>query len=163
MMHCTQLELPADLYAAMVAHATEGSPSEVVGMLGGLWQGQQATAVELLPLESLGSNEFFLANPRSQYLATRTLKRLGHQVVGIYHSHPGGVAVPSPIDCHFARDQHCPHIVIGADSTHAPGAWEVTAWWVGASGRPSPVPIRVTGEIGVASRARGRSTPSRPT
>jgi proteasome lid subunit RPN8/RPN11 len=55
------------------------------------------------PLPNLAAHGAFLADPRAQFEAERTLARLKLIPVAVYHSHPGGTPTLSDADLAFAR------------------------------------------------------------
>lgn len=150
MSNCTGLELSDRVVRAMVAHAEEGATHEAVGLLGGRTHAGASVALQAVPLTNLGGADFFVADPHSQYLGLRKIHQSGYEVVAVYHSHPGGAPVLSPLDRLFAEQWARPHLVISED-VHAQERWRFTAWLVmaGAGVRPVPVtlgrPARVDG------------------
>ncbi len=89
------LYLPAGLRAQILAHARQGYPEEVCGLVAG----RSGCAVEVYPGRNISPT------PRVAYeLDHDTLARLidiedaGLELVAIYHSHPAGPEVPSATD-----------------------------------------------------------------
>ncbi|HNZ01745.1 MAG TPA: M67 family metallopeptidase [Anaerolineaceae bacterium] len=70
-------------------------PEEACGLLGG----RQNRAEIVLPVtNSLHSSTRFFLDPEEMIAAILQLESRGMDVVGIYHSHPAGPAVPSETD-----------------------------------------------------------------
>ena len=81
--------------AAILKHCRRELPNEACGILGG-----RARRVEgVYPVQSAHpSPSRFTMEPTAQFLALDELSRAGLELVGIYHSHPDGSAVPSHVD-----------------------------------------------------------------
>jgi [CysO sulfur-carrier protein]-S-L-cysteine hydrolase len=78
----------------MLLHVRSVFPQEAVGLLGGTG----SSVAQVLPLPNIARPGMFLADPRAQFLAERSLRDAGLTPVGIYHSHPKGGAQLSPAD-----------------------------------------------------------------
>jgi len=86
-------------------------PAEAVGFLAG-----RANRIELaVPLSNIAPLGTFFAHPLSQYQAERDIKSRGLQVLGIYHSHPGGCACLSKQDVELGKVWACAHLVLSID------------------------------------------------
>lgn len=92
--------LPHEAWRRIVDHAAAVLPREAVGLLGGTADGSVSYVA---PLPNLAADGAFLADPRSQFEAERTLARLELIPVAVYHSHPGGTPTLSVADLEFAR------------------------------------------------------------
>ena len=98
-MDSLTVTLPRAIYDGIIAHAREGAPEEVCGIVAG----RGALASELAP----GRNE--ADNPRLDYwMDGETLLRQfefeerGEEMIAIYHSHPCDEAYPSASDARNA-------------------------------------------------------------
>lgn len=93
------IELPRALADALVAHARQGTPNEVCGIVG-LREGR---VVRLEPARNAA------AQPRTRFeIDSRDLVKVieldkAGLEVGFYHSHPASRAYPSGTDVAFAR------------------------------------------------------------
>lgn len=141
-MDCRHLELTRSVVHAMVIHADREGSREAVGLLGGEHQGWHVVARRAVALRNLGGTRFFLVDPYSQFLGMRSLQQEGYEIVGIYHSHPGGAATLSQVDRVFAAPWDCAHLVIAPDGA-VPGSWRVTAW-MGAGEDFHQLPVEPT-------------------
>ena len=136
-MAAETIVLRAEQYARIIEHAWAGLPGEVVGLLGGT-----AGCVRIvMPLPNVMASRAFLADPFAQFHAERELLRSNLQLIGIYHSHPGGGAQLSPCDLVFARTRSCVHIVVALDRPHQAGE-EVRAFRI-VQGCITEVSIRI--------------------
>lgn len=132
------LRLTQSVYDSILRHATAMLPMEAVGLLGGHAKNY---ADDSLPLANCLGPFAFLADPFGQYKAERELKYRRLQLLGIYHSHPGGGAQLSPVDLIFASKRKCLHVVI-ALGRRPPMSDEVRAYRV-IENSPVEVPVRI--------------------
>ena len=84
----------ADL-ATLIEHCRREMPNEACGILGG--RAGRVESVHPVPSAS-PSPARFVMDPAGQFRALDRIARAVQDVVGIYHSHPGGPAVPSRSD-----------------------------------------------------------------
>jgi proteasome lid subunit RPN8/RPN11 len=108
-------------------------PQEAVGLLGG----KDGRVSVVRPLPNIGPRWTFLADPFAQYCAERALARAGADILGIYHSHPGGGVQLSPLDLVVAQHQSCVQVVVALDP-EIDGRAELRAYRV-ENGRVSDV------------------------
>jgi len=80
----------------MLAHAREEEPRECVGLL----LGGEGLAEVALPLENVSKTPrtAYRAGPRELLKVLRQADEMDLEVLAIYHSHPGGLALPSARD-----------------------------------------------------------------
>ena len=55
----------------------------------------------------------YLIDPRDHFAARREARRLGLDVIGFFHSHPGGPATPSPSDVAEASYPDHVYVIVG--------------------------------------------------
>lgn len=109
------LYLPAELTAQIIAHAQQGYPEEVCGLVAG----RAGCAAEVHPGRNISPT------PRVAYeLDHETLARMiefedaGLELVAIYHSHPAGPEVPSATDIARAAYPDAVYLILSlADPT----------------------------------------------
>lgn len=126
--------LTGDQLYSMIAHA-RSSPGEVCGVLVG----------RLAPfrVDQAVPGHNVHVNPQQHYLIDATTllhaddlaRATGQEVVGFYHSHPRGAAVPSVHDLRDAWPEHVYLIVAFAN-----GLPYVCTWQVDQQGKLRPVP-----------------------
>lgn len=109
------IHLPLDIYNEIIAHAQQGSPQEVCGILAG----SNGHATELVR----GRNE--ATNPVLDYwvdgqtlLKQFDFEDRGEAMIAVYHSHPVDEAYPSATD---ARNAYYPDAVYLICSLKDPG------------------------------------------
>ena len=88
-----KLELTDEVLATMRAHAERAWPEECVGAV--LSDGATSVPLQNVAIDRRGS---FLVSARESIELERTAEAKGLSVLGFYHSHPDGPAVPSAAD-----------------------------------------------------------------
>ena len=118
------LELSIADRAAILAHA-RASGVEVCGLL--LGAGTRVSRV--VPCANVATDpaRFFEIDPAALIAAHRAARGGGPKVIGHYHSHPSGVAEPSPRDAAEAAPDGAVWIVVAGD--------RLTAWRAVEKGR----------------------------
>jgi proteasome lid subunit RPN8/RPN11 len=89
------LEIPREIYDAMVAHCKRDAPLEACGLLCG-----NAPRVSLVyPLRNEAQSETrYFADATELFRANEDRRAKGTEILAIYHSHPRWAAVPSRTD-----------------------------------------------------------------
>lgn len=77
--------VPQTIHDDMIAHAREGFPLEVCGILGGT--GDTVSAIYRMT-NTDASNEHFMMDPREQFAVVKDIRAKGLAMLAIYHSHP---------------------------------------------------------------------------
>lgn len=90
-----ELSLTWQQWDAMRQHVRQKFPEEGCGLLGGL-NGQVQLVIPIT--NRLHSPTRYMMEPQQQYYAFQLIEKLEMELIGIYHSHPAGPAVPSPTD-----------------------------------------------------------------
>jgi proteasome lid subunit RPN8/RPN11 len=111
------MRIPRTIREAMIAHALEGLPFEVCGILGG--RGTLVSSIH--PTRNLKeSGSHFLMDPREQIAAMESLRLQGLEVLAFYHSHPAGPAYPSAEDVRLAFYPEAVTVIVSLESPQAP-------------------------------------------
>ena len=90
-----KVKIPPPVVAEMLAHAREEAPNECCGLLVGR-RGVVDRAARARNLEAGPTR--YLIDPHDHLEAMKGARAEGRHVIGAYHSHPSGPAVPSPSD-----------------------------------------------------------------
>jgi len=108
------IEIPNEILDDMIAHAEEGFPLEVCGILGGI----SATVSHNYRMTNTdASNEHFMMDPKEQFAVVKDLRAKGLTMLAVYHSHPESPARPSEEDIRLALTPGVSYIIISlADS-----------------------------------------------
>ncbi len=94
------LEIPDPLLRRLEAHAVEGYPSEVCGLLVGT-DGEVRVVSEVkrgVNLLGDSTTDRYIIDPRDILRTDREAREMGLEVLGFYHSHPNHPAAPSAYD-----------------------------------------------------------------
>ena len=83
----------------MVEHAQQELPNECCGLLAGVREETTLRVLARHPLVNAAASPVeFWSEPRSMFLATKEMRKHGHNIVAIYHSHPTSAPIPSATD-----------------------------------------------------------------
>jgi proteasome lid subunit RPN8/RPN11 len=111
------LQIPKNIHDDLIAHAREGFPLEVCGILGGT--GESVSAI--YPMTNTdASNEHFMMDPREQFAVVKDLRAKGLAMLAIYHSHPESPARPSQEDIKLALTPGVSYIIISLADPQQP-------------------------------------------
>jgi desampylase len=93
------LVLPVPLRRQILDEARAALPREACGLIEGVRDGGEIRATAIHPVANLaGEPDRFELDPAEHIALLRELRGSGRQIVGCYHSHPGGRAEPSARD-----------------------------------------------------------------
>lgn len=123
------IEFSREAYDAIVAHAREGSPMEICGVLGGDF-GDERSRVEATyraaNVSETPETEYYI-DPEEQLEITEDIEGDGRNVVGFYHSHPAGPTTPSETDAARATWPGLSYVIVCLDGEPFVGAWRWNA------------------------------------
>ena len=111
------IQIPQSIHDDMIAHAREGFPLEVCGILGG--NGESVSAVYRMT-NTDASNEHFMMEPREQFAVIKDLRAKGLAMLAVYHSHPETPARPSQEDIKLALTPDVSYVIISLADAAAP-------------------------------------------
>src|SRR5262245_35504072 len=97
--------------ASLIAHAREESPRECCGLL--LGRGDEVAEVRRARNVALSPATRFAIDPKDHIDARRDARARGLEILGFYHSHPHGAAVPSATDVAEAAYPGSVYAIIG--------------------------------------------------
>ena len=103
------LKIPRNIHDDLIAHAREGFPLEVCGLLGG--SGDTVSVIYRMT-NTDASNEHFMMDPREQFTVIKDLRAKGVSMLAIYHSHPETPARPSVEDIKLALTPDVSYVII---------------------------------------------------
>ena len=132
------VSVSASAAGIMLAHARRARPRECCGLLVG-GRGRVKTAV---PMPNLARTRTrFQIDPRAHIALQRVLRVIAPalSIVGVYHSHPRGRAVPSETDIAEAQYPDWIHVIVGLG-----GARPETRAFLIARGRARRIALRRT-------------------
>jgi len=103
------LKIPVSIHNDLIAHAREGFPLEVCGILGGT---DNTVSAMYRMANTDASNEHFMMEPREQFRVVKELRAKGLSMLAIYHSHPETPARPSHEDIKLALTPLVSYVII---------------------------------------------------
>jgi proteasome lid subunit RPN8/RPN11 len=109
--------LPAQVQAAIIAHAREGKPEEICGVV----RGRGPAAYEAIRGRNIAAEriENYEVDPQTLLLQFK-FEEQGEEMMGIYHSHPVSVAYPSATDAWNAYYPECIYFICSLEHDDAP-------------------------------------------
>ncbi len=121
------LLLPRHLHSAMVQHAHSELPNECCGLLAGVREGDVLRVLARHPLvNGAASPVEYLSEPRSMFDAVQAMRKDGHEILAIYHSHPTSAPIPSTTDLARNYSPDVPNFIIGLSGPDP----IVRGWWL---------------------------------
>lgn len=111
------LKIPQHIHDDIIAHAREGLPLEVCGILGG--SGDTVEAIYRVT-NSDASNEHFSMEPKEQFAVVKDMRIKGVKMLAIYHSHPETPARPSEEDIRLALTPGVSYVIVSMMAPDAP-------------------------------------------
>lgn len=111
------LKLPKAIHDDIIAHAREGFPLEVCGILGG----NDGAVSEIFRMTNTDeSNEHFMMKPKEQFAVVKALRGKGLAMAAIYHSHPESPARPSEEDIRLALTPGVSYVIVSLMAPETP-------------------------------------------
>ena len=111
------IRIPQAIHDELLAHAREGFPLEVCGILGGT--GDTVSAVYRMT-NTDASNEHFMMEPKEQFTVVKDLRAKSLAMLAIYHSHPETPARPSDEDIRLALTPGVSSVIISLADSQQP-------------------------------------------
>ena len=122
----TTLVLPKKLLEEMLSHARDSAPLEACGVIAGEVSGGQKLARVVYRCRNVAENplvEYTIA-PEDLVKALSEIEKRGLEVLGFYHSHPGGGVSPSGIDRAKASWDGASYVIVNLRGEVASWVWE---------------------------------------
>lgn len=136
--------IPERVRDDILAHAREGAPDEVCGILAGS-RGDDRRVAARRPAENAAENPRtrYEIDPRDQLALLEAIDDAGREVVGFYHSHPRGPPGPSETDAAEATWPGRSYVIAAPDEGRGgETAWSLDSWrWSGEAFVPEEVRI----------------------
>jgi [CysO sulfur-carrier protein]-S-L-cysteine hydrolase len=128
----SRLVIPDLLLAELIEHARRGVPIECCGLLAGQITNGVGFATTRYPIENeLASPTDYLTDARGMFLAFRSMRERGIELLAIYHSHPASEPVPSRRDIERnTYGETVVHLIVSLAGTEP----EVRGWWLTEAG-----------------------------
>lgn len=134
------LVLPRTVRDALVAHAREGEPNEICGILSGT-RGNESRVERAHRTENVADTPrvTYAIDPAEQLELMEEIDENGREVVGFYHSHPDGPDEPSATDAARATWPDYLYVIVSLQGAEPlVGAWR----WTGETFEREAVEVR---------------------
>ena len=116
----TRLILPPPLRAQLLAAAHAAAPRECCGLVAGQVTDTVARARALHPARNRAARaDRFDIDPQDHFDTLRRARGAGQDIIGCYHSHPGGRAEPSAADLAGAGEEDFLWLIAADDALAA--------------------------------------------
>ena len=129
------LKISAAQWQEMLVYVRRHAPQEACGLLAG--KGDQAEKVIFVRNQAQSLTRFVM-DPHEQLNAFDWIESNGLELLGIFHSHPGGPETVSLTDIAEAA-----YDVVHVIWSPAHGHWQARGFWI-ESGRASEVSLQIT-------------------
>lgn len=116
------LWLSEDQARTIIRHALDASPREACGLIAGI--GSRAERIIPIPNHAADPLHFFGMEQAALVRAMFDIQRAGLALIGIYHSHPRGNAIPSLTDIQRCAYPDTAYLIVGLGRKHP----ELAAW-----------------------------------
>ncbi len=130
------IRIPAAIHDDLIAHAKEGFPLEVCGILGGT--GDTVSVIYRMT-NTDASNEHFMMEPKEQFSVVKDLRAKGLAMLAIYHSHPESPARPSEEDIKLALTPDVSYVIVSLADAELP---DIKSYKI-SSGKVEPETLEV--------------------
>lgn len=135
-----RLLLPPALLAQIVQHARESAPQEACGLIGG----REERGEVAVPIPNVAATPRFRYEMEHRRMVEAIIgfRKLGLDMVAVYHSHPAEAALPSQTDIAEATWPDVTYVIIGMVDAELPDvrAWRLSRQW------PDPVQVPIETE-----------------
>jgi proteasome lid subunit RPN8/RPN11 len=138
------LRIPRAVLEGTYAHAREGAPQEVCGLLAGRRDGTAHVVLHAFRVRNAHPRPIgeYALDPQEQLRLTLHVEDdMGLEVVGFYHSHPAGPARLSATDAARASWPGASYLLIHLRPTEG----HLSARWDADKGRFQPEPVEIEG------------------
>ena len=141
-MPAASIRLPQAVRRSILRQARSAQPLECCGLL----VGRRSHVLFAWPVRNLAASAVrYEVDPRAHIDLRRVLRRFTPElaIIGVYHSHPRGLAVPSAADVSEALYEDWIHLIVGLGGARA----EVAAFRV-RRGRVQRLRLQPGGALG---------------
>jgi len=119
------LILPDHLRRRIIEHCVAALPNEGCGLIA---SDEVGRVVAIYPTGNADpSPATYTIPPKEHYAALTDADAHGWELSGVFHSHPNGLAEPSPTDLALALDSTWTYLVVGLGPEPVIRAWRIRA------------------------------------
>lgn len=119
------LTVPSQILEAIIAQARAEAPNECCGVLAGRSRQRVSHRFPLVNCAATPTNRFE-SSPESMFAAMKSMKRLGIEILAVYHSHPKSPAKPSVTDREWNYSANVANLIVSlSDEPPEVKCWKV--------------------------------------
>jgi proteasome lid subunit RPN8/RPN11 len=101
----------------VISHCKSVYPNEACGLLAG----ERNIAEKIYRITNIEkSSVSYMMDPDEQFRVMKEMRKNGHEIVAIYHSHPYSQAYPSPVDVSLAFYPDPVYLIVGLTDKNRP-------------------------------------------
>ena len=111
------MKIPQTIIDEMLAHAREGYPNEVCGLIAG----KNGLVSRIFRTTNIDESSIsYMMEPAEQFRAFKEIRAEGLELLAIYHSHPTSPAYPSQTDVRLAYYPEAAYLIASLQNVGAP-------------------------------------------
>ena len=111
------MKIPQTIIDEMLAHAREGYPNEVCGLIAG----KNGLVSRIFRTTNIDESSIsYMMEPAEQFRAFKEMRVEGLELLAIYHSHPTSPAYPSQTDVRLAYYPEAAYLIASLQNVGAP-------------------------------------------
>lgn len=105
-------------YWQIIEHGRRSLPLECCGLMGGKKTPAGFEILSIYEMQNLdNSGQHFSMDPKEQFAMMKQMRKAGHELVGLYHSHPSTPSRPSEEDKNLAYDEKLLYAILSLMET----------------------------------------------
>lgn len=111
------MKIPQSIINDMLAHAKEGYPHEVCGLI----TGKENLPSRIFRMNNIDkSSVSYMMDPAEQFRVFKEIRNEGLELLAIYHSHPTSGAYPSQTDVRLAFYHEAVYLIVSLQKVGNP-------------------------------------------
>lgn len=111
------MKIPQSIINDMLAHAREGYPHEVCGLI----TGKENLPSMIFRMSNIDkSSVSYMMDPSEQFRAFKEIRKEGLELLAIYHSHPTSPSYPSQTDVRLAFYPEAVYVIVSLQKVGNP-------------------------------------------
>jgi|SRR3990172_4863545 len=111
------MKIPKSIINDMLAHAKEGYPHEVCGLI----TGKENLPTRVFRMTNIDeSSVSYMMDPAEQFRALKEIRNEGLELLAIYHSHPTSPSYPSQTDVRLAFYPEAIYVIVSLQKVGNP-------------------------------------------
>lgn len=111
------MKIPQSIINDMLAHAKEGYPHEVCGLI----TGKENLPSRIFRMSNIDkSSVSYMMDPAEQFRAFKEIRNEGLELLAIYHSHPTSPSYPSQTDVRLAFYPEAVYVIVSLQKVGNP-------------------------------------------